>query len=79
MNLLSLQQAIITTGGPNLVVPWLGLLIAGIFMMIIGWALGRAGAPGQPLWTIIFWLGVACLIIWFILLILSLAFGIVCC
>lgn len=79
MNLLALQQAIVTSGGPNVVIPSFLLLIVGVVLMVIGWALMRSAAPGKIFWNIMFWLGVACVVIWVILLILSLVFGFVCC
>jgi len=79
MLLQSLQQVITTSGGPDIVIPYIGLLILGIVLAIIGWALSRSTAPGKIFWSIMFWLGIACIVIWIILLILSLAFGFVCC
>jgi len=79
LHMQALQQAIVATGGPNIAIPYIGLLILGIVLAILGWAIGKATPRGQPLWTIMFWLGIACIIIWIILLILSVAFGFVCC
>jgi len=75
MQLLALQQAI----GEHISIPYIGLLILGIVLVVLGWALQRGGVPGRPFWIAMLWVGVACIIIWVVLLVLSIAFGFVCC
>ena len=67
MSLLALQQVIIHEVG----VPYLGLLILGIILAVLGKVLPQGVPQANTVWNIMFWLGVALIIIWIILFAIS--------
>ena len=65
-----LEKAIVISN--NIAIPNLGWLIFGIILALVG-AIGPKVLPeGGRVWTLIFWIGIIVIIIWFILLALSL-------
>jgi len=70
--LYQLLEQVIVSGGPTIVIPYLGLLIFGIILAVIGYIGPRIAPEGGRIWTVIFWIGILLIIIWVILFLISL-------
>jgi hypothetical protein len=75
LQLQNLLQRIYFSGGPDVVLPSIGMLIAGIILVVVGWILRVKAANLEPLGTILWIIGWIIIVVWVILLIVALCCG----